>query len=406
MYIGICLGLAMGSASLLHVMGRTWWDRMATSATIDIENLVAPIPGDSPAGVDLREDDSHDSIYRELKNARKRARDAERQLLAPDPDPSRQPPDPKTEWNFISSNAPKVLLERSKDLEVTAWFIEALVRQHGFPGLRDGLRLARSLVEQYWDNMFPVRDEEDGMLFRVAGIRGLDGGETDGTLILPVRRLALTAAFGEQPPLSLADYVQAQSLEQVQDPDQRAKRIDNGAITLDQFEKSITATDESQLANILDDIDEALEEVILLDQMLEERCDVASDGERTAPPFANIRGVLQECRSTIKMFYHPVEADAVAEEGEGFNGQASTSPGAVAAPSQGMTRDEAFSLLLKVADFFKRTEPHSPLSYSLQQVVRWGRMPLPELLTELIRDDSERERLFTRVGLPLDNNND
>jgi type VI secretion system protein ImpA len=63
------------------------------------------------------------------------------------------------------------------------------------------------------------------------------------------------------------------------------------------------------------------------------------------------------------------------------------------------TRDDAFHQLLKVADFFQRTEPHSPVSFALEQVVRWGRMPLPELLAELIPEEGPRKSLFQRVGI-------
>ncbi len=55
--------------------------------------------------------------------------------------------------------------------------------------------------------------------------------------------------------------------------------------------------------------------------------------------------------------------------------------------------------MLAVADFFKQTEPHSPVSYALRQAVRWGRMPLPEFLTEVIPDENVRAELFRRVGL-------
>lgn len=379
---------------------------MATPSTIEIDQLAAPIPGDAPAGADLREDPSPTSIYRELKAARKRARDAERLALAPDPDSP--PPDPRSEWQFIDQNSRKALTELSKDFEITAWYVEALLREKSFAGLRDGLRLARKLVEQYWDDMYPVRDEEDGMLFRVAAFRGMDGGDTDGTLILPLRKQPLTVAVGDRPPLSRVDFIQAQSLERIDDPEQRSRRIDNGAITMDQFEQAVAATSQEQLADTVEDIEECIEEVILFDQLLDERCDVAADGERTAPPTGNIRSALMECMDTIKMFYAPAE-EAAPDAGEGDSQQAAASgggAGGIATPSQAMTREEAFALLLKVADYFKKTEPHSPLSYSLQQVVRWGRMPLPELLTELIRDESERERLFKHVGLPLDYGND
>ncbi len=63
------------------------------------------------------------------------------------------------------------------------------------------------------------------------------------------------------------------------------------------------------------------------------------------------------------------------------------------------TREEAFQSLLQIAAFFKRTEPHSPVSYALEQAVRWGKLPLPELLNELIADQGSREQLFKLVGI-------
>jgi hypothetical protein len=37
--------------------------------------------------------------------------------------------------------------------------------------------------------------------------------------------------------------------------------------------------------------------------------------------------------------------------------------------------------------------------YGLEQVVRWGNMPLPALLGELIPDESPRHQLFRQVGI-------
>ncbi len=65
-----------------------------------------------------------------------------------------------------------------------------------------------------------------------------------------------------------------------------------------------------------------------------------------------------------------------------------------------MTREDALDGLLRVAEFFKRTEPHSPVSYSLEQAVRWGRMNLPQLLSELIDNEDVRTEMFRRLGIP------
>ncbi len=63
------------------------------------------------------------------------------------------------------------------------------------------------------------------------------------------------------------------------------------------------------------------------------------------------------------------------------------------------TREDAFRMLLEVADYFKHTEPHSPVAYALEQAVRWGRMPLPDLLTELIPEQATRDTIFKIVGI-------
>src|SRR5690606_9804639 len=91
-------------------------------------------------------------------------------------------------------------------------------------------------------------------------------------------------------------------------------------------------------------------------------------------------------------------AAATGEEGEEGAAAANTSASVSAGRLQ--TREDAFRALLQVSDFFRRTEPHSPVSYALEQAVRWGRMPLPELLRELISDESVRNDVFRRTGIP------
>jgi type VI secretion system protein ImpA len=63
-------------------------------------------------------------------------------------------------------------------------------------------------------------------------------------------------------------------------------------------------------------------------------------------------------------------------------------------------REEAFRGILRVAEFFKKTEPHSPIPFALERIVRWGRMPLPQLLKELIQDDNSIDQMFKLVGIP------
>src|SRR5262245_9088760 len=109
---------------------------MPTPEVLDLKKLVAPVPGGKPTGADLRADSSPGSLYYAIKDGRNAARTSERQALV---DADVPPPD----WRPVLQNGVKALAEKSKDLEITAYTIEALTRIQGFPGLRDGFRLAR-----------------------------------------------------------------------------------------------------------------------------------------------------------------------------------------------------------------------------------------------------------------------
>ena len=50
---------------------------------------------------------------------------------------------------------------QTKDLQIAAWLCESLVKEHGFTGLRDSLKLLNGLQENFWETMFPEIDEGD-----------------------------------------------------------------------------------------------------------------------------------------------------------------------------------------------------------------------------------------------------
>ncbi|NJM32313.1 MAG: hypothetical protein HC848_04885, partial [Limnobacter sp.] len=56
-------------------------------------------------------------------------------------------------------------------------------------------------------------------------------------------------------------------------------------------------------------------------------------------------------------------------------------------------RQQALKQLQQVADFFRENEPHSPMSYAIERTVRWGQLPLIELMKELITDANALENI-------------
>src|SRR5262249_44064077 len=145
------------------------------------------------------------------------------------------------DWRQVLERSTTVLAEKSKDLEITAYLIESLVRLKGFPGLRDGFRLACEFLEKYWEGLYPTAKDDDTAESRFSHILYLNGIEGPGTLIVPIRKIPMTGAPSDGA-LNLATYQQAQSLSQVADAKLRQKRIDEGAVTLEMIQKAVAET--------------------------------------------------------------------------------------------------------------------------------------------------------------------
>jgi len=373
---------------------------MATEATFNIDALLQAISDDKPQGEDIREDYSPTSIYYQIKDARAAARTAERQnLMSDDPDAIYQT---VPEWQTVLQLAPQILAEHGKDLEITAWYLEALVREFGFAGLRDGFKLASALIEKFWDDLYPMPDE-DGLESRVAPMTGLNGEDGDGTLIGPIKQVALTQGYNSTP-YAAWHYEQAYEIETITDPDKKQARIDSGAVTMKDIEQSVLETPTTFFSNLKEDIKECADAYTRLVELLDANCGTES------PPSSNIRKAIKRVdeifgflTTNVVMGEASVEDDSDEAQTAEASGTVPVKPMSKTASIEDMAianRDEAFRALLKVSEFFRRTEPHSPISYNLEQAVKWGRMSLPELLSELIPDDRAREDFFKLAGIP------
>jgi type VI secretion system protein ImpA len=84
------------------------------------------------------------------------------------------------------------------------------------------------------------------------------------------------------------------------------------------------------------------------------------------------------------------------------DGQTNASPQLTIRQQAIGNREDAFRIIEEIASYFEKQEPHSPVYSGLRQIARWGRMSLPELLRELLEDDSTLESVRKRVGLPPD----
>jgi type VI secretion system protein ImpA len=356
---------------------------------IDMEALLAPIPGDVPTGADLREDFSPQSFYLRLRDARSEARAAERAADANPGEDSALPP----QWRTVRELSLQALATKTKDLEFASWLTEALVRSDGLRGLAAGAHLIGGLASAYWDGLYLTPDE-DGIATRVAPVAGLNGEGGGGTLIQPLRKLPLfSRANGTM--LAYWQYEQAEELKGIADPARVKQRLAAGVLPLDDLENEARAAGQARFAAIRASARLAGREWAAMSAVLDAKA--GQDG----PPTSHVRDLVTKVADTVSRYAPPDAADDVPEEAAADSvAEDGAGPASGIRPARAtVSREDMLKELSRIAEYFKKTEPQSPLAYTLDEAVRRGRLSWPELLSEVISDVAARDKVLTQLGI-------
>lgn len=365
---------------------------MSLSDIIDLDRLLSPISDDEPSGPDLRVDASPSSSYHKVKAARAAARAAERNSIH-DGDSS----DADEHWRLIIDLAPDIIATRSKDLEVATWLTEALLRQYGFQGVRAAFSLIKGLIENFWDGLHPMPDE-DGMETRTSPLAGLNGEGSEGVLIAPLRKTPITEGY-EPAPFCLWQYQQALEADRAPDEESRSERVAKLGFSVADIDKAVNESSSDFFAVQIAAIQDAIDAYRGISDLLDQHC-----GLDDAPPTRAIIDVLEDCGRAISHIAQnklPQGENPEASSDESGDIQHSETSAAPSPRAAGpiSSREDAFKQLSEISNFFLKTEPHSPIAYVLEKAVRWGRMSLDELIVELIPDDSSRRHFGELTGV-------
>jgi len=358
---------------------------MNKAICLDIDALLVPVTEESPTGSDLREDHSPGSDYRALRDARTIARNNERSALANGQTLFINPAD----WESILDQAPAVLQHQSKDIEVATWLIEALTRVHGFEGLSAGFSLVRKLIENFNSELHP-RPDEDGIASQLTSLLGLNGFGGEGTLIAPIRAIPLTGEGTSVGPFAAWQCEQAFELERVSDPAKRESRLAQGVIARPDIDQAVIETSDEYLHTLNDQLHDAIAEYKSFQEVLNEYC------KDDPQPTSKILEMLEACLQTLNYIASDrLVVEEISEQEESDDDAVGTFSG----KNKIDTREAALGSLRDVAAYFRRTEPHSPISYAIEQAVYWSQLALPALIQELIPDEGARSKYQNLTGI-------
>ncbi len=349
---------------------------------IDIQTLLLPIAGERPEGIDLRNSNEGQAVYYDLKELRHNLRRAEQdQVMSEEQEVKVN----VNGWQSLVEQASGILTEKSKDVEVTCWLIEALVRLNGFPGLEAGFRLLSGLIEHYGLSLYPLPDE-DGEDGRVSTIASLSGDYSPGTLVSPIYLVPLLA--------NNEKAFTAWELKQVIE----SNTAKNDAENKNKFPDTVTAISKVSF-------EEFTQQQLYVNLAIEavNQCyAIAEQVYPTVPSLRQLLDVLNECKKCVDTFQRAAFPETLAtEEGvEGVNaegGEAALANGFNAVGSE--NREVALNAIRAALTYYQTTEPHSPINYLLERVLRWSTASLNDILTEIVADPNAKQQASNILGI-------
>lgn len=366
---------------------------------LDFDRLLAPVSADRPSGESLQ----YAGLYDEIREARRaddvlEQGDWKRELKVAD-------------WDETVALATDALLNKTRDLQVAAWLGEGLTMLHGFAGCRDSLKLMKLLHADFWDTCYPEIDEGD-MEGRANVLSFFDR-----QVALALRKSPLTRAPGlnfswlewsESRPYDIPETVTGalDADSQARLAELKRQASEENKTSGEDFRKAKSSTPKVFYEDASRTLAQCWDEFQGLDRVMDEKFG------RQTPGLGELKKALEEVRRVVDGILkekRALEPDAAAGGGAGEAAEAGAeAAGGVvyrvagpAGPIRG--RAEALARLGEVAEFFRQTEPHSPVSYLVQRAITWGQMPLETWLRDVVKDANVLEHIRETLGIRSEN---
>jgi len=351
---------------------------------IQFDDLLSPIDAQEPTGKSVR----GNGVYSAIKEARRE-------------DDASVPLGPwayelkRADWDKVSDMAVNALANKSKDLQIAAWLLEAQINRSGFEGIASCVLLIQSLCERYWDTLHP-RLEDGDLEYRINVMRWLNE-----KLLPPIRMVPITARGARE--LNWSDWEQAKRNEKIRGSvGARADEPLEG-VSVSEFASAMAGTATEVHTLHYRSLQDALDCVEALGRTLDALC-----GDE-APSLGGLAGLMEQIQALIASELHKrgvrLAAPARAKGGEAAPPDKDGAEGGGSGNGDGgpiRDRADAYARLAQAADFLMHVEPHSPAPYLVKRAIEWGNLNTAELYHELFVKFDGQLSIFEVLGLERD----
>ena len=338
----------------------------------ELDQILAPLAGSNPCGVDLE----YDSRFQALKDLIEAGNEEN-----------------PTDWRKVKKQSLE-LLNDSRSIDLLVFLAVSLVATGGFQGLSDGLRLLSKSVEDFWESIYPELDmeepEPDRHEIRLNTIAQL--GEKPGKLgdkLCYVEKV-LRAPLSLKNPRIQACFWPIWESEATGSEDSPDLSSAKNYIDL------MSVEDKQEIAV---SISESIEHLEKFSDFLMEKTGSAYNGpfdESLLPALKQMAGVFGQAQQAQP------QGDVESVPGEGAPAASQSAGSAVAAPPPppppppGVinSREDVKEALGKIIDYYKKNEPSSPVPYFAMRTQELVDSDFMEVIRNLSK---ESEQQFKKV---------
>jgi type VI secretion system protein ImpA len=345
------------------------------------DDLLAPISDDAPAGEDLAFSSELDAIA----------------LARTFDDPSLDQGEWVTElkeadWDFVATRCAALLKNKSKDLRLAVWLAEAAAKQDHLRGLAESLRVLAGLCDDYWDlGLYPESDDGDHDQ-RIGNLSWILG-----RIPTLLREMPLTEGRGTA--YSTIDFETARKqASRAGDSNNNGRPVEG--VKLADMETARNKNSVAFMTQFRLDADDCMTALLQLEQVADARLGPDSPG------FSAAKDAVQTMQRVMPAgALAPVATTTVdtSQPQDGGSVQATTggaAPQALLAPAGALqTRAQALAQLRQVAEFFRVTEPYSPVSYFADKAADAGSQDLHTWLRAVVKDSGSLAHIEELLGV-------
>lgn len=303
----------------------------------------------------------------------------------------------EADWIRVRRICEEVLSNKSKDLRVAGWLIEALGQTQGLAGLAEGYSLLNQLCERFWSEIHPL--PEDGEMEQRIGNFDWLVGQTSRL----IREIPLTSS----PKGCFSSLVLESARSMARSVELNPGRAEEFAlaskVSLDMFEAARKDTPAAYFLSCMRDAELLKVSMTSLQALLDRLM------ENSSPAFGSTFELLDDIFRNFRRY--AVEAGGVKIESSAtvFAGGEESNEATGETQEAGMSvsvgpvrsREQAIQQLQDIAAFFKQTEPHSPVAYLAEKAAKWGNMSLHEWLRAVVKDDAALSRMEELLGVEM-----